>query len=371
MNKTDKYFENKRKCMFQEWYPTFKQVTFSSTIIPLPKIFIDYLNSDHFVSNEQEFPQYRNDDPEFLDDESWSTPRRSTIVDSKYYQSYGSDSDSDSDDSDDSNDDDKKKNSRIIKESEFQHLLDEIKSIITKYGGYVLPKLNWSAPKDATFMNAFCTLKCSTPTDVFLLLKSSDFINHDLAQFETNEQDDDLTITPYVLVLRKWQNLTESMEFRCFVKDKKLLGISQRDTSTYYSFLKDKKESIQESIESFFNQNIKDKFSQDSYTFDAYVTKENKVWLIDFNPIHPSTDSLLFDWEEFFPELIVDDEESTPISEQDKLKLIQDLEFRLIENREGIRPNLAMESRLPMDLKDSSQSSAINDLLEKFKDKLQ
>lgn len=33
-------------CMFQKWYPTFRQVTFKSEIIPLPESFIKYLGED-------------------------------------------------------------------------------------------------------------------------------------------------------------------------------------------------------------------------------------------------------------------------------------------------------------------------------------
>lgn len=34
--------------------------------------------------------------------------------------------------------------------------------------------------QDATWMSASGTLKCTTPADVFLFLKSSDFVAHDL-----------------------------------------------------------------------------------------------------------------------------------------------------------------------------------------------
>lgn len=32
--------------MFQNWYPTFRQVTFKSDIIPLPDSFVKYLSDD-------------------------------------------------------------------------------------------------------------------------------------------------------------------------------------------------------------------------------------------------------------------------------------------------------------------------------------
>lgn len=33
-------------CSFQNWYPSFKSITFKSEIIPLSKDFIEYLHSD-------------------------------------------------------------------------------------------------------------------------------------------------------------------------------------------------------------------------------------------------------------------------------------------------------------------------------------
>lgn len=41
-----------------------------------------------------------------------------------------------------------------------------------------------------------------------------------------------------------------------------------------------------------------------SVVFDVYLTRdESRVFLIDFNPFAPTTDTLLFDWEELLPGL--------------------------------------------------------------------
>jgi len=54
--------------------------------------------------------------------------------------------------------------------------------IIEDFDGAVFPKLNWSSPKDATWISTTGTLKCETVSEIFLLLKSSDYITHDLSQ---------------------------------------------------------------------------------------------------------------------------------------------------------------------------------------------
>jgi hypothetical protein len=79
-------------------------------------------------------------------------------------------------------------------------------------------------------------LKCVAPADVYLLLKSSDFIIHDLeaaSVFEGCYDSDgalfnaqNSSINPYAveLVLRKWYSVDPSREFRCFVRQGILIG---------------------------------------------------------------------------------------------------------------------------------------------------
>ena len=55
-----------------------------------------------------------------------------------------------------------------------------MKSAIDSLGGEVFCKLNWSAPRDATWISLGNSLKCTTPAQVYLLLKSSEFVQYDL-----------------------------------------------------------------------------------------------------------------------------------------------------------------------------------------------
>ena len=70
-------------------------------------------------------------------------------------------------------------------------------------------------------------LKCVSPADVYLLLKSSDFILHDIEKDQLFQQCDGDTETPEYeleLVLRKWYPVDRSRELRCFVRRETLLG---------------------------------------------------------------------------------------------------------------------------------------------------
>lgn len=101
-------------------------------------------------------------------------------------------------------------------------------------------------------------LKCQNPADIYLLLKSSDFISHDLdhafdecVDFDpsalSSTSADTLDVSnlslndsseatatatsrrkrrPYSfeLVLKKWFDMPKSQEWRCFVRDRQLIG---------------------------------------------------------------------------------------------------------------------------------------------------
>lgn len=135
-------------------------------------------------------------------------------------------------------------------------------------------------------------LKCTSPADVFLFLKSSDFISHDIDSslvFEgciwpegsTQAGSAPLSPPPHYeleLVLKKWYVIETSRELRCFVRDNCLIGelqlstfcslflieswrmagISQRDT-TFYEHLNESAthSSIRESVIMFWNDKIR------------------------------------------------------------------------------------------------------------------
>ena len=71
-------------------------------------------------------------------------------------------------------------------------------------------------------------MRCTSPAEVYLSLKASDFIQHDLvpsSAFEgVNDTDPDLKVIPLELVLRKWYSFDRSREIRCFVREGILLG---------------------------------------------------------------------------------------------------------------------------------------------------
>lgn len=213
------------QCQISSWYEKFssivghprKNVTIKSIIIDkLPIDFREYLLSDGVrlpvdATNLSSFAP-----PESADDnDEWS-----------------------SDEDENNNADNNEQESECTeppKQFHFPDLNERIITAIEALKGSVIPKLNWSTPKDAVWVNGG-SLKCTTAGDIYLLVKSSDFCLHDVQMHaledcahddsDVNDKSKDQTtaaieIQPHPelqLTLRKWCNLYPSMEFRCFIR---------------------------------------------------------------------------------------------------------------------------------------------------------
>jgi D123 len=184
----------------------------------------------------------------------------------------------------------------------------------------VMPKLNWSAPKDASWINAG-SLKCQTPGDVYLLLQSSDFVSHDVHHALADVDAVSAAAAPppstttgsvgvfegYKLALRKWCHLYPSHEFRCFVRNRNVVAVSQRHSTSHFPHLVEQQDEIRKRLVEFHDEHVKNRFAVDrqggdpvvlNYVLDAYVDRNEKVWVVDFNVWGSRTDPLLFTWEE-------------------------------------------------------------------------
>ncbi|KAK8161296.1 cell division cycle protein-like protein [Phyllosticta citrichinensis] len=263
-------------CSYHSWHPRYRKVTPKARLIPLTAPFLSYLRADGIL----------------LPDDNASPPRDWSDDDSGIFSSSENpDAGEESDDEDPS--------------AEWRYLHLQIKNTIEELGGKVVPKMNWSAPKDATWMNAN-SMECRTPSEIYLLLKSSDFITHDLEHaFDDTEEPAQSNATgeaqadpeiPYHLVLRKHFLINPSLEFRCFVRRRNVLAISQRDLN-HFEFLFSMSGTLRSRITSFFDDNLRDTFPDENFVFDVYVPPpHDKVWLIDINPWAQRTDPLLFSW---------------------------------------------------------------------------
>ncbi|KAI1239506.1 hypothetical protein IHE44_0012631 [Lamprotornis superbus] len=283
-------------------------------------------------------------------------------------------------------------NTTTLKAPEFPEFTAKVQEAIISLGGSVFPKLNWSAPRDAYWIAMNSSLKCKALSDIFLLFKSSDFITRDLTQPSGNAPVVILNYLKYRenfnhLVLRKWCELIPGAEFRCFVKENKLLdetgfahfaflmptysqapssisasGISQRDYTQYYDHISKQHEEICRAIQEFFKKHIQYKFLDEDFVFDVYRDSRGKIWLIDFNPFGEVTDSLLFTWEELTSgKNLKGDQSEGEATEQDYPV------FRCTNSKVTVQPSPYLSYRLPKDFVDLSTGEDVHKLIDFLK----
>uniref|UniRef100_A0A8D0VLR1 Translation initiation factor eIF2 assembly protein n=3 Tax=Sus scrofa TaxID=9823 RepID=A0A8D0VLR1_PIG len=319
-------------CQFSAWYPLFRSLTIKSVILPLPQNVKDYLLDDGtLVVSGREDPPARSqpDSDDEAEEIQWSDDE----------------------------------NTATLTAPEFPEFTTKVQEAINSLGGSVFPKLNWSAPRDAYWIAMNSSLKCKTLSDIFLLFKSSDFITRDFTQpFIHCTDDSPDPCMEYELVLRKWCELIPGAEFRCFVKENKLIGISQRDYTQYYDHISKQKEEICRCIQDFFKKHIQYKFLDEDFVFDIYRDSRGKVWLIDFNPFGEVTDALLFTWEELLSGRSVrGDLSEGEAPEQDAPT------FRCTNSEVTVQPSPYLSYRLPKDFVDLSTGEDAHKLIDFLK----
>ena len=256
-------------CMFTNWYPCFKDVTLKSKTIVLSESVYGYLLSDSVV-----LPDRNDSQPSDIN-------------------SAGA--------SDEENDWENDAEHGTLVFPSFPDFEEEVLRCIEALGGSVFPKLDWSSPKDAAWISFDRTLRCQCIRDIFLLLKSSDFVTHDLTlPFEqcSDMSDSSARSVTHHLVLRQWQDISAESEFRCFVQNSILIAVSQRHLGIHFPHLNANKDTICSDILHFYHTYVDGKFPDADFTFDIWRKSGKDIVLLDFNPFGPVTDSLLFSWNE-------------------------------------------------------------------------
>ncbi|DBB11097.1 TPA: hypothetical protein ACH3X3_006556 [Trebouxia sp. C0006] len=331
-------------CSFAQWYPVFKSVSFRSQVVTLPKKFVDYLVQDGV----------------YLPDSNSALPKRSAPDPTATEDEYRDWSDSSSCDSDDPQ-----------TTSHFPEVLAEVQQAIEVLGGTVIPKLNWSCPKDATWITASNSIKCTNADEVLLLLKSSDRVAHDICNTFDSCGGQPQQDVPYTLVLKKYYDLKPER-------------VSQRDVTQHFPALADEASDLEEIVLEFFEEHIQHKFPDPDYTMDVYVATTGTVRLMDFNPVRGSTAPLLFDWDE----LGYGGSRANAAHEQDanarngharmrasapaingdaSAASAKPLDFRILTEPIAMRPNKGAYG-VPFDLVDTSQGSAMSEMLQQLQE---
>ena len=121
-----------------------------------------------------------------------------------------------------------------------------------------------------------------------------------------------------------------------------------------YPALSEKKNDIKVLIQELFDSNVRQEFESENYTFDVYVTKDERVKILDFNPWGAFTLPLLFAWEEL---------------QQNVGEEGDDVEFRIVESQCAVRPGL--KTAVPYDYLDTKPGSGWDQFFRNADDELQ
>lgn len=142
------------------------------------------------------------------------------------------------------------------------------------------------------------------------------------------------------MVLKQWKDINPCTEYRCFVIDNELVGITQRDMSRYYTYNELEKYNIKADIEKLFTEHIKGNFSLTSYSFDVIRNENKKVKIVDFGPMDESTaKGTLFTYEEL------------------QNHINDPPEFRFIGEDIGIQPTQRKHYCIPREINEYFQTS--------------
>ncbi|KAE8215319.1 hypothetical protein CF327_g1404 [Tilletia walkeri] len=322
-----------RLTAFQRWYPFHRSHAPRATIINLAELqpeFIPWLESGSFVLPEDPVVSGSTEDQQDADLGSSTNSQGDPSATSNEVTSPIEDDDEEEDE---------------LPPPTYSALHKRLCELIEKYDGAVFPKLNWSAPRDAAWIVPGATLKCTSPQDIYLLLKSSDFVATDIAQTRELYLDPssssslsrgsitvdveasaslgtaDRSLPPLHLVIKQHFAFPTSHEFRCFVHRRRLIAISQRDTATAFPHLQPSRtrRKIRRLIRDFWRLKLDlapppQRHTSEGtaegvesptallrdYVFDVYLTRDMaRVFLVDLAPWGIArTDPLLWNWDE-------------------------------------------------------------------------
>lgn len=132
--------------------------------------------------------------------------------------------------------------------------------------------------------------------------KALDLFSDSIRIFEDLNLAGNGEYTPWIFI-REWKDIPEWTEFRCFMRDRKLIGMSQYYYQSVYPELDQHKDVIQWGIERFFQNRFLPVIHMDHVVFDVFVSvkerhscRQVEVKLLEINPFGPWTDPCLFSW---------------------------------------------------------------------------
>eukprot|EP01130_Rhizamoeba_saxonica_P015102 TRINITY_DN6715_c0_g1_i1.p1 TRINITY_DN6715_c0_g1~~TRINITY_DN6715_c0_g1_i1.p1 ORF type:complete len:451 (-),score=69.09 TRINITY_DN6715_c0_g1_i1:17-1339(-) len=156
-------------------------------------------------------------------------------------------------------------------------------------------------PLEERLTNKLNQLQVRNGDDIFSLIVKSQRVFSDIMNY-FQYRTLNTTSGKINLILRDWiEQIPQDHEFRCYVKDRKLIAISQYHCYCKFEALQDIEHvfKIRQSIMDI-HERTKDVFQVPSYVVDIVVLDDYSAQIIELNPYgaHMSSGSALYNWNE-------------------------------------------------------------------------
>lgn len=178
-------------------------------------------------------------------------------------------------------------------------LADQIQKAIDKFPKGVFIRLGSRSPKDS-WVGYSEGFKVTTSKKALSLFVDSERILDDLSLAKHHNYNSHIFI-------REWIDIPEWTEFRCFMKGRKIVGLSQYQylNNAYFNEIDFNKDLIEWGIKEKFFPVFKTASHLDDVIFDVFINIKERnnersieVKLLEINPFFEMTDPCLFSWED-------------------------------------------------------------------------
>ena len=175
---------------------------------------------------------------------------------------------------------------KILEEivTDFQNFLN---SLGEEYHPYFI-KIGDISPKDIGWHKGLQTGFTDASILKLCLKHESERVANELTFWRKRTPPKDIPV-----IVRPFMKLQQRNEFRIFVEEGEIIGISQMYKENCFAYTEEEKETIKMRCKRLVKQ-AHPHVEVESYVIDAYLDPQGKEILIEINPYAPTTDPILF-----------------------------------------------------------------------------
>lgn len=175
---------------------------------------------------------------------------------------------------------------KILEEiiTDFQNFLNNLGE---EYHPYFI-KIGDVSPKDMIGHKGLQTGFTDASILKLCLEYNSERVANELTYWKKNTSQKDIPV-----IVRPFMKLQQRNEFRIFVEEGEVIGISQMFKENCFAYTEEEKETIKMRCKRLVKQ-AHPHIEVASYVIDAYLDPQGKEILIEINPYAPTTDPILF-----------------------------------------------------------------------------